>query len=118
MNHETLDSGFIPNEICEKLPTGFEDIEKLASELTKVLANEQIVQRVNQLELHKDISQLTSSELERAMLLYSYIAHAYMWGKKEVKNIIPFQLSLTWFALAEKLDSTTILSYVPYALTN
>ena len=118
MNHETLDSGFIPNEICEKLPSGFEDIEKLASELPKVLANEQIVQRVNQLELHKDISQLTSSELERAMLLYSYIAHAYMWGKKEVENIIPSQLSLTWFAISEKLDRPPILSYASYALNN
>ena len=43
MNQEILDSGFIPNEICEKLPSGFDDIEKLASELPKVLANEQIV---------------------------------------------------------------------------
>ena len=118
MNQEILDSGFIPNEICEKLPSGFDDIEKLASELPKVLANEQIVQRVNQLELHKDISQLTSSELERAMLLYSYIAHAYMWGKKEVENIIPSQLSLTWFAISEKLDRPPILSYASYALNN
>ena len=87
MNQEILDSGFIPNEICEKLPSGFDDIEKLAIELPKVLANEQIVQRVKQLESNKDISQLTLSELERAMLLYSYIAHAYMWGKKEDENV-------------------------------
>ena len=34
MYQEILDSGFIPNEICENLPSGFEDIEKLASELS------------------------------------------------------------------------------------
>ncbi len=118
MNQEILDSGFIPNEICENLPSGFDDIEKLARELPKVLANEQIVQRVKQLELNKDISQLTLSELERAMLLYSYIAHAYMWGKKEVENIIPAQLSLTWFAISEKLERPPILSYASYALNN
>ena len=116
MYKEILDSGFIPNEICENLPSGFEDIEKLASELPKVLANEQIVQRVAQLESDKDISQLNLSELERAMLLYSYIAHAYMWGKKEVENIIPRQLSLTWFAISEKLERPPILSYASYAL--
>ena len=118
MYQEILDSGFIPNEICENLPSGFEDIEKLASELPKVLANEQIVQRVAQLESDKDISQLNLSELERAMLLYSYIAHAYMWGKKEVENIIPRQLSLTWFAISEKLERPPILSYASYALNN
>ena len=118
MNQEILDSGFIPNEICEKLPPGFDDIEKLASELPKVLANEQIVVRVDQLEPDKDISKLNSSELERAMLLYSYIAHAYMWGKKEVENIIPAQLSLTWFAISEKLERPPILSYASYALNN
>ena len=118
MNKKILDSGFIPNEICENLPSGFDDIEKLASELPKVLANEQIVQRVKQLEINKDISQLTLSELERAMLLYSYIAHAYMWGKKEVENIIPAQLSITWFAISEKLERPPILSYASYALNN
>ena len=49
IHQEILDSGFIPNQICEKLPASFDDIENLASELPKVLANEQIVERVQQL---------------------------------------------------------------------
>ena len=85
MNLEILDSGFIPNQICEKLPASFDDIENLASELPKVLANEQIVERVQQLGQEKDISNLNVSELERAMLLYSYVGHAYMWGKNILK---------------------------------
>ena len=82
MHQEILDSGFIPDQICEKLPSSFDDIENLASELPKVLTNEQIVERVEQLERDKDINNLNTSELERAMLLYSYVGHAYMWGKK------------------------------------
>ena len=78
MHQEILDSGFIPNQICEKLPASFDDVENLARELPKVLANEQIVERVGQLERNKDINNLNISELERAMLLYSYIGHAYM----------------------------------------
>ena len=85
MHQEILDSGFIPNLICEKLPSSFNDIEILASELPKVLANEQIVERVEHLDKDKDISNLNKSELERAMLLYSYIGHAYMWGKNMLK---------------------------------
>ena len=118
MHQEILDSGFIPNKICEKLPASFDDIENLASELPKVLANEQIVERVQQLGQEKDISNLSNSELERAMLLYSYVGHAYMWGKKHVENTIPKELATTWFAISEKLERPPILSYASYALNN
>ena len=74
MNQDILNSGFIPEVICEQLLEGFEDIELLAEELPKVLANEQITDRISKLEIEKDISKLSLSELERAMLLYSYIA--------------------------------------------
>ena len=118
MHQEILDSGFIPNKICEKLPASFDDIENLASELPKVLANEQIVERVQQLGQEKDINNLNNSELERAMLLYSYVGHAYMWGKKHVENTIPKELATTWFAISEKLERPPILSYASYALNN
>jgi hypothetical protein len=39
MHQEILDSGFIPNQICEKLPASFDDIENLASELPKEYNN-------------------------------------------------------------------------------
>ena len=47
MNQDILNSGFIPEVICEQLPEGFEDIELLAEELPKVLANEQITDRIS-----------------------------------------------------------------------
>ena len=75
MNQDILNSGFIPEVICEQLPGGFEDIELLAEELPKVLANEQITDRVSKLEIEKDISKLSLSELERAMLLYSCLLY-------------------------------------------
>ena len=80
--------------------------------------SEQIVERVQQLAQEKDISNLNNSELERAMLLYSYVGHAYMWGKKHVENIIPKELATTWFAISEKLERPPILSYASYALNN
>ena len=118
MNQDILNSGFIPEVICEQLPGGFEDIELLAEELPKVLANEQITDRVSKLEIEKDISKLSLSELERAMLLYSYIGHAYMWGKSKVENVIPKQISKTWYEISQKLDRPPILSYASYALNN
>ena len=118
MNQDILNSGFIPEVICEQLPEGFEDIELLAEELPKVLANEQITDRISKLEIEKDISKLSLSELERAMLLYSYIGHAYMWGKSKVENVIPIQISKTWYETSQKLHRPPILSYASYALNN
>ena len=66
----------------------------------------------------KPPSNLNVSELERAMLLYSYVGHAYMWGKKHVENTIPKELATTWFAISEKLERPPILSYASYALNN
>jgi len=118
MNLEILEEGFIPKKISEKLPENFSDVEKLANNLPKVLGNEQIEEHVLRIETHKDISNLDSSQLERAMLLYSYIGHAYMWGKKNEKNVIPKQLAITWHKISQQLERPPILSYASYALNN
>ena len=83
MNKDLLEKGFIPEEICIKLPKAFEDVEDISSSLHKILANNQIGNVVNEINQEKDISSLSIPELERVMLLYSYIGHAYMWGKKK-----------------------------------
>lgn len=118
MNLELLNHGFIPEEICYKLPETFSDVEKLAVELPKVLANEQIEARVLKLEAEKDVDTLTGPQLERAMLIYSYIGHAFMWGKSNDKNLIPLQIAKTWHKISIKLERPPILSYASYALNN
>ena len=80
MNRNLLEKGFIPQDICTHIPNGFEDVEEISSSLHKILANNQISNVVNEIDQEKDISSLSTSQLERAMLLYSYIGHAYMWG--------------------------------------
>ena len=118
MNLELLNHGFIPEEICYKLPETFSDVEKLAVELPKVLANEQIEARVLKLEAEKDVDTLTGPQLERAMLIYSYIGHAFMWGKSNDINVIPLQIAKTWHKISIKLERPPILSYASYALNN
>ena len=118
MNLELLNRGFIPEEICLNLPDTFSDVEQLALELPKVLANEQIESRVLRLEVEKNVDDLTVPQLERAMLVYSYIGHAFMWGKKNDLNVIPPQIAKTWHKISTKLERPPILSYASYALNN
>ena len=118
LNFSILESGFLPNKISTILSKEFDDIEYVGNNLPKILANNQIESEVLNLEPEKDISNLGIDELERAMLLYSYIGHAYIWGNLKTDKVIPKNISKTWFKISQKLGRPPILSYASYALNN
>ena len=118
LNFSILESGFLPDKISTLLSNGFDDVEHIAKNLPKILANNQIEYEVLNLETEKDISNLRIDELERAMLLYSYIGHGYIWGGTSIEKVIPKNISKTWYKISQKLDRPPILSYASYALNN
>ena len=118
LNFSILESGFLPNKISTLLSNEFDDVEHIAKNLPKILANNQIESEVLNLETEKNISNLSIDELERAMLLYSYIGHGYIWGGTSIENVIPKNISKTWYKISQKLDRPPILSYASYALNN
>ena len=118
LNFSILESGFLPNKISTLLSNEFDDVEYIAKNLPKILANNQIESEVLNLETEKNISNLSVDELERAMLLYSYIGHGYIWGGTSVESVIPKNISKTWYKISQKLDRPPILSYASYALNN
>ncbi len=118
LNFSILESGFLPDKTSTLLSNGFDDVEHIAKNLPKILANNQIEYEVLNLETEKDISNLSIDELERAMLLYSYIGHGYIWGGTSIEKVIPKNISKTWYKISQKLDRPPILSYASYALNN
>ena len=118
LDFSILESGFLPSKISTILSKEFDDIEYVGNNLPKILANNQIESEVLNLEPEKDISNLGIDELERAMLLYSYIGHAYIWGNLKTDKVIPKNISKTWFKISQKLGRPPILSYASYALNN
>jgi indoleamine 2,3-dioxygenase len=118
LNFSILERGFLPSKISKHLSNEFDDVEHVANNLPKILANNQIEYEVFNLEIEKDISNLSIDELERAMLLYSYIGHGYIWGGIGTEKVIPKNISKTWFKISQKLDRPPILSYASYALNN
>ena len=118
LNFSILESGFLPNKISTLLSNEFDDVEYIAKNLPKILANNQIKDEVLNLETEKDISNQSIDELERAMLLYSYIGHGYIWGGTSIEKVIPKNISKTWYKISQKLDRPPILSYASYALNN
>ena len=118
LNFSILESGFLPNKISTLLSNEFDDVEHIAKNLPKILANNQIEYEILNLETEKNISNLSIDELERAMLLYSYIGHGYIWGGTSIEKVIPKNISKTWYKISQKLDRPPILSYASYALNN
>lgn len=60
----------------------------------------------------------TDEERERAMVLLSYLGHAYVWGGREPASTVPARLAVPWHAIAQSLGRPPVLSYASYALHN
>lgn len=58
MDIKVLDNGFIPESISESLSSDFQDVEEVANQLPKILANEHIEYSVKSINPNKDISSL------------------------------------------------------------
>lgn len=111
--------GFLPKtDPCQQLSTSFNVLEQYAANLPKLLLTKQF--RLILADLPKfPIAELsTENELERAMMLFSFLGHAYVWGAEPCATIIPRAIALPWYEVAKKINRPPILSYASYALHN
>jgi indoleamine 2,3-dioxygenase len=117
--HVSNQRGFLPTQDpLRQLPKPFNAWEDVARHLPKLLASDQ---------LHRTIVDLPSfplneihdhRELERAMVLLSYLGHAYVWGGHRPATVLPERLAVPWYKVSERLGRPPVLSYSSYALHN
>ena len=112
-------TGFLPpSDPLAKLPAGFERWDELAYDLPKLLVSDQVRSTAHAL-ASQDFSALSGkAQLERAMLVLSYLGHAYVWGERDVPQALPANLAIPWHAVAKRLGRPPVLSYASYALHN
>ncbi len=116
----TPERGFLPaQDPLRRLPAGFDAWEQIAGDLPKLLMTDQLRAIVNRIPRIDPSSLKNSAELERAMMLLSYIGHAYVWtGGGKPATSIPPSLAVPWHALSVRLGRPPVLSYASYALHN
>ncbi|NRB39464.1 MAG: hypothetical protein HRU20_13505 [Pseudomonadales bacterium] len=114
-----LSQGFLPVEDpLQHLPSAFSIWEDTAHQLPKLLLCGHIRQHIEQLPAF-DFAQLASAkELERAMMILSFLGHAYVWGQTTVAEKIPANLAMPWYHISQLLGRPPVLSYASYALHN
>jgi indoleamine 2,3-dioxygenase len=111
--------GFLPlQDPLNRLPKPFDAWESVALGLPKLLVSDQLHRTIRNLPPFPIEAITNSRERERAMLLLSYLGHAYVWGGSRPELILPARLATPWHQIAECLGRPPVLSYSSYALHN
>ena len=116
----SLTNGFLPaTDPVSSLPQELLAYEQIAKQLPKLLSNTTIRPLIDALPPF-DLTVLdTLAQHERAMMILSFIAHAYVWADgANPATSLPKNLSMAWYAVAKKLGRPPVLSYASYALYN
>jgi indoleamine 2,3-dioxygenase len=111
--------GFLPSvDPLSSLPKPFEAWESVALGLPKLFASDHIRRTIEQLPPFPIEAITGDRERERAMVLLSYLGHAYVWGGTKPAPRLPARIAVPWHAVAETLGRPPVLSYSSYALHN
>ncbi len=111
--------GFLPaKDPMGRLPPEFAPWEDVADDIGKLIVAGRLRRAV------EGLPRLSASTIEderaarRAMLVLSYLGHAYVWGGAGAAEAIPETIAVPWAQLAQRLGRPPVLSYASYALDN
>lgn len=111
--------GFLPEkDPLDKLPKAFSAWENIAHALPKLLVGNCLRQTIRQLPPFPIEHLKNARQIERAMMILSYLGHAYVWGDKHVPDKLPSIIAQPWYEVSQKLGRPPVLSYASYALHN
>jgi len=117
--HFNISHGFLPaNDPLIRLPVPFSDWEDAAQNLPKLLLSDRLQPLLNALPPFPVDALSNQAEVERAMVILSFIGHAYVWGSKQPAQTLPARLAMPWYELSQRLGRPPVLSYASYALHN
>lgn len=111
--------GFLPDEDpLTQLPAHYAAWEELAAELPRWLSTGRFRERARALPELDAARLVEPREQRRAMLLLSFLSHAYVWCDAKPAQRLPAVLARPWSDIASELGRPPVLSYASYALDN
>ncbi|MBO6526679.1 indoleamine 2,3-dioxygenase, partial [Erythrobacter sp.] len=103
------------------LPAPFTSITETAGRLSELLTSGRVRQLLGRL-LEPDIGDWARNapeeEVRTAMVHYSFLVQAYVWGEPEPPPSLPANLARPICALADRLGQAPLLPYSAYVLDN
>jgi len=111
--------GFLPVEDpLTRLPAYFDNWENIVAQLSKLLILDKVKDEIKHLPILDTDKLKDNREINRAMLVLSYLGHAYIWGGKSIVDTLPQAIARPWYEVAKELGRPPVLSYASHALYN
>jgi indoleamine 2,3-dioxygenase len=115
--------GFLSHyEIDEiALPSMFDKVKQAADDLSDLLTSGRVRHWLEQLAdpgLEDWAREAAEEEVRTAMVHYSFLVQAYVWGDPEPPRHLPANLARPIVALADRLGQAPLLPYSAYVLDN
>lgn len=115
----TEERGFLPaSDPLRELPNEFAAWEAAGRNLPKLLYTGQIRRHLAGLDRLDSKRLQDSRQWERAMLILSYLGHAWVWGEANTIDSVPANIAVPWYDVADRLGRPPVLSYASHALNN
>lgn len=115
----TEEFGYLPAyEPAQSLSGGNEEWDQYGKDLPKLLMGTNFRARVRALPSFNVAALKGEAEIQRAMLVLSYIGQAYQWSENSAATLIPSNLAKPWFEVGKLVGRPPILSYQSYASDN
>jgi len=115
----TEEFGYLPAHApALALSAGNEEWDQFGRDIPKLLMGTNFRSRVKALPEFK-ISKLNGeAEIQRAMLILSYIGQSYQWSENSPATVMPANLAIPWHQVGKLVGRPPILSYQSYAADN
>jgi indoleamine 2,3-dioxygenase len=115
----TEEFGYLPAHApALTLSAGNEEWDQFGRDIPKLLMGTNFRSRVKALP-EFNISKLNGeAEVQRAMLILSYIGQSYQWSENNPATVMPANLAIPWHQVGKLVGRPPILSYQSYASDN
>ena len=115
----TEEFGYLPaHDPAQSLSAGNEEWDQFGKDLPKLLMGTNFRKRVQALPKFNIDKLNGEAEIQRAMLVLSYIGQAYQWSDNEAATVMPQVLAKPWYEVGQLVGRPPILSYQSYASDN
>jgi len=115
----TEEFGYLPSyNPAQSLSAGNEEWDQFGKNLPKLLMGSNFRKRVKALPKFNIDKLNGEAEIQRAMLVLSYIGQAYQWSDNVAATLLPEVVAKPWYEVGKLVGRPPILSYQSYAADN
>jgi indoleamine 2,3-dioxygenase len=115
----TEEFGYLPtHDPVHELSPGNEEWDQFGRDIPKLLMSNDFRKRVKNLPPFEVAALRGEAEIQRAMLILSYIGQSYQWSENTPAEVLPAKLAKPWFEVGKLVGRPPILSYQSYASDN